>query len=571
MPIALLYDDDAYIEQLGPPKSPVAGGPLGLMGRQVAGKAFLDAYLTHGNWDELVGLVRRRECADSLIRICQEHPSSRTRTRRLRIFEERKFHEEFFPDPPATVLYQPCPLDSKYAWARQHAGPDRLALAGVTHTLCSADAVTALCRLVTAPFEPYDALICTSRSVERMVRTVTGSYADYLRERHGGSPVVNARLETIPLGVDPNAYRPPTPAERTERRAALGIEPDEVVVLFVGRLAHHAKAHPFPLYRGAAEAARATGRKVRLIMAGWAANAAIREAFKEGAARFAPGIITMFVDGTAAANRFAVWHAADVFASLSDNIQETFGLVVIEAMASGLPVVATDWNGYRDLVVDGETGWLVPTLMVRDASADATSRLLLGEVNYDYFLAECSQAVAVDVGATALALTRLVDDAAQRSRMGAAGRSRVLARFAWKHVVRAYEALWESQETERRAYLARRAGGAQHSRRGPAYYPAPDETFGGYPTRMLAEEDQLVAVAGSEAAIEPLLRTPLTNHSVERRAGDLAAIRSLYLACRSPRSIGELDELIFHAGVAPHAGRATLAWMLKYGLLMVKT
>ena len=67
--------------------------------------------------------------------------------------------------------------------------------------------------------------------------------------------------------------------------------------------------------------------------------------------------------------RFDVWRAADLVVSLVDNIQETFGLVIVEAMASGLPVVATDWDGYRDLVDDGRTGLLVPTTMVRGASA----------------------------------------------------------------------------------------------------------------------------------------------------------------------------------------------------------
>ena len=64
-----------------------------------------------------------------------------------------------------------------------------------------------------------------------------------------------------------------------------------------------------------------------------------------------------------------------VFVSLPDNIQETFGLVVIEAMASGLPVVGSDWDGYRDLILDGETGCLVPTRMVRGATVQATTRL----------------------------------------------------------------------------------------------------------------------------------------------------------------------------------------------------
>ena len=54
--------------------------------------------------------------------------------------------------------------------------------------------------------------------------------------------------------------------------------------------------------------------------------------------------------------------------------------MIPEAMAGGLPVVASDWDGYRDMVVDGETGFLVPTSMVRDATADATSRLLVEAV-----------------------------------------------------------------------------------------------------------------------------------------------------------------------------------------------
>ena len=41
-----------------------------------------------------------------------------------------------------------------------------------------------------------------------------------------------------------------------------------------------------------------------------------------------------------------------------DNAQETFGLAVAEAMAAGLPLVASDWSGYRDLVRDGIDGYL---------------------------------------------------------------------------------------------------------------------------------------------------------------------------------------------------------------------
>src|SRR5581483_5233077 len=89
--VALYFDPDAYVEQLGPPPRPAAGAPRGLMGRQVAGKEFLDAYLAHGRWDALTAVVRSRGRADPLVRLCRDHPSSRTRQRRLRVVEEAAF------------------------------------------------------------------------------------------------------------------------------------------------------------------------------------------------------------------------------------------------------------------------------------------------------------------------------------------------------------------------------------------------------------------------------------------------------------------------------------------------
>ena len=86
------------------------------------------------------------------------------------------------------------------------------------------------------------------------------------------------------------------------------------------------------MFRGAQLAADATGRPVRLLMSGWAPNQAIRDAFADGASAFAPGVTVTFVDGMDPASRFDVWRAADLVVSLVDNIQETFGLVVVEAM-----------------------------------------------------------------------------------------------------------------------------------------------------------------------------------------------------------------------------------------------
>jgi glycosyltransferase involved in cell wall biosynthesis len=564
--IALLYDDSAYVEATQRATSVAADAPAGLVGRQVAGREFLDAFLRHGSWNELTAVVYNQASADSLLRFCEQHPSSQTRQRALRVVRIAQFTEDFCRNPPASVLYTPCPPDPGFAWARLHAGPGMFALSGVTHTLCTAGAARLLCEMVTAPYESYDALICTSASVTRMVRAVADAYIDHLRERHGGIPSFRPRLETIPLGVNPDRFRPASAEERAAQRAALKIAEDAIAVLFVGRFAPHGKAHPFPMFHGLAEAARRARLKVHLILAGWAAHPSLLDAYLDAARTFAPGMALTVIDGMDSAQRFAVWQAADVVTSLADSIQETFGLVIIEAMASGLPVVATDWDGYRDLVVDGETGFLVPTQMVHGATADATVRLLLGGVDYDGFLAECNQTAIVDPSATAVAYARLLSDESLRRRMGAAGRQRVLERFTWASVVHAYEELWRDQDRERQECVTRQAA-ASSSGLGPPCYPAPEESFAGYPTRLLREDARLETVPGAEARLETFLTHPLTNYAREWRVAHADVLRTILETSMRPTAISELDAVWSKRGISQPRGRATVAWLLKYGLL----
>jgi glycosyltransferase involved in cell wall biosynthesis len=565
-PIALLYDDSAYVEATQRAANVAADAPAGLVGRQVAGREFLDAFLSHGSWTELTAVVYYQASADSLLRFCEQHPSSRTQLRGLRVVRMDQFVESFCPNPPAPLLYTPCPPDPSFAWARQHAGPGAFALSGVTHTLSTAGAARVLCDIVTAPYEPYDTLICTSAAVTRMVRAVTGAYSDYLRERHGGTATLRPRLATIPLGVNPERFRPATPEERASQRAALHITNDEVAVLFVGRFAPHGKAHPFPMFHGLAEAARRTGCKTHLILAGWAAHPSLLQAYRDAARTFAPGIPISIVDGMDPAQRFAVWHAADLFTSLADSIQETFGLVVLEAMASGLPIVASDWDGYRDLVVDGETGFLVPTLMVPGATADTTVRLLLNGIDYDGFLAECNQTAIVNPAATAAAYARLFADEALRRRMGAAGRQRVLERFTWAGVIRAYEELWRDQDRERSERVAHNPPVPGPSI-GPPCYPAPEVSFAGYPSHLLRQDEQLEAPPGAEAWLETLLANPLTNYASQCRLANACSLRIVLDAAKRPCALSELDAVLRKHGIKPGHGRATVAWLLKYGLL----
>jgi glycosyltransferase involved in cell wall biosynthesis len=568
--VALLYDDSAYVETL----QRVHGGgerPMGLVGRQVAGREFLDAYLCHGNFDDLLAVVWNQASTDSLMRLCREH--SRGASSTLRVvgvdqFLARDAHaagrvcEPRGSSAAAPILYTPCPPDPSFAWMRRDRGPAAFALSGVTHTLCTLGAVRVLCELLTAPFEAYDALICTSTAVVRMVRAVTDAYAGYLGDRFGCTVPLRPHVAQIPLGVNPERFRPPTPEERARRRAELNIRPEAVAVLFVGRFTPHAKAHPFPMLQGLAQAARTTGQPVHLLLSGWAADDDQMRLYLDGVRAFAPGIPVSVVNGLDPDLRFGVWHAADVFTSLADSIQETFGLVMVEAMACGLPVVATDWDGYRDLVVDGETGLLVPTCMLRGATEDATLRLMLGVVDYDAFLAECNQGVAVDVNAAAFGYGRLVADPELRRRLGEAGRRRVLEQFTWHRVVKAYEQLWGEQDAERQARLA----AAVSSSPGLPWYPAPEISFAGYPTLWLADDDRVVTVPGAVNELPRLLALSLCTYA-GGRVQDEATLHAVLEEAASPRRLGDLVGLLRAGGITLGSARATLAWMLKYGVL----
>src|SRR5207244_1790203 len=91
-----------------------------------------------------------------------------------------------------------------------------------------------------------------------------------------------------------------------------------------------------------------------------------------------------------------------------DNLQETFGLTPIEAMACGVPQVVSDWDGYRDTVLDGVTGYLVPTVWTRCDDDLRRGVAITGKNLLDHFA--IAQSVAVDMRAFGAAVQRLIDD-----------------------------------------------------------------------------------------------------------------------------------------------------------------
>lgn len=535
-----------------------------LMGRHVAGESFLSAVARFASAGELVGVGPTARHAEDFAARVRDASQGRRAARWIASTNVDALAE-------LGCLFYPGLPPAHWAWVRRRGGQRRFSLCGVTHTTASERAMAALCATLSAPFQTWDAVVCTSRAVHAMVERLLDGYSEFLLERCGGRAIPRPQLPVIPLGVDCQALEPDADARERGRllRQRIGIAGDTVVALFVGRLSYHGKAHPLPLYLALERARRATGGPLCLLLSGWFANDAIREQFVAGARRYCPSVQLVAVDGRRPEARVDVWHAADLFVSPSDNVQETFGLAPIEAMAAGLPCVISDWDGYRDGVREGEEGFLVPTWLAPPGSGEALAeRQQLGIDDYDRFIGRVSQFSAVEVEPMQRALETLIANPDLRRDMGERARRRARLEYDWPVVIARYEALW-SELAARRSADRESAAVAVEAAPAPLH-PDPFDVFRGYPSQRFGLATRVRLAPGADPGqLEERLGLPMNTlagpllcgrDGLERLLGDLAASGERPLA-----------QLLAGRPAAAHpALQRSLVWLAKLDLVRLR-
>ena len=468
-----------------------------VMGRHVAGESFLKGYLNHGRCENFaiqVESVKHSKIFDHFLGECGKNMTYKTYDR------FSTCTDQFYKG----VVFYPGPGLAEWSKFRSFSGDNLWSICGVTHTISSHAAMDSIANLVSSPVQPWDALVCTSDAVKCSVNELLLSQVDYLRHRLRATQFPLPQLPVIPLGVDTKKFTPPTLDEKQRVREIFGIGAIEIVCLFVGRLSFHAKANPLAMYRAIEEAAIQSGMSVVLLECGWFYNSHIEDSFTEARRLSCPSVRTIFVDGLDPNSAKAAWSAADIFCSLVDNIQETFGITPVEAMAAGLPVVVSDWNGYKDTVRDGVDGFRVPTL----APASTPSQSLhcayaAGQIDYDSYLGLISLQVSIDHRRLVQALRLLFDSRELRIEMSENALNRARNVYDWSNIIPKYEQLWAHLDDRRLA--KQKASYSSKVLYSAPERPDPFHFFANYPTKSLALDDDIKIAHYSDCVDDHLI------------------------------------------------------------------
>lgn len=227
--------------------------------------------------------------------------------------------------------------------------------------------------------------------------------------------VSEERLSVIHNGIDLSEY---SASKNPEVLRSLGVDPDRPYVLFVGRITRQ---------KGIIHLVRAIryldpGFQV-VLCAGAPDTPEIAAEMQQAiaSAREHHGEIVWIEKMVSRPEAIVLYSSASVF--VCPSIYEPFGIINLEAMACGTPVVASAVGGIKEVVVDGETGFLIPLEQMKESPFEATD----------------PAAFASDLASK---INLLMADPALASQMGAAGRKRAEELFGWDAIARKTERLY---------------------------------------------------------------------------------------------------------------------------------
>ena len=407
----------------------------------------------------------------------------------------------------------------------------KLSIIGITHSL-SLDEIGKSLKDASKICSRKDVLICTSSTAKNSVQKVLGT-SDY-----------RLRLETIPFGVDIDKFCPIDEERKKHFRRKFNLPDDATIFLHLGRLSPCNKMELTPLLKAFSDLVglSESGGKSYLLILGREHSPGYVKVLEALATKLNVADKVRIVSSYDASNIPQYYKLADIFVSPSDNIQETFGLTVLEAMASGLPVIVTDWDGYRDTVVDGTTGFRIPTYWA-DCGMSWNKRFQLG------------QSVAMDMDRLVESMRTLLENGALRKTFGEAARDHVESNFAWEGIIKQYDALFHQAALGTRDEFIEDSTSVADS---SGTSPTPAEVFESYPTEFVGEDFHIrLRDIDGFSGYSNILQ--LADGEVVNRVANLIA--------KKVTRVGDITQILGRKhGIPMHETLFQIMLMMKYGV-----
>ena len=479
-----------------------------IMGRQAAGWSFLKGIIKDRP-DRVSAFIKNADQRNSFIEkvksiIAPDHQMD----------VDFIYYSEPYKSEEYGGIFIPGPGISEFCSKRSYHGHDKYSVVGITHTTASHKVMDGLSSIVTSDIMPWDAIICTSDCVLDTVNKVIEDRFEKLNSKLSIKNPVYPQLPIIPLGTDKDEFEY-TDKYKKQSRKSLGIKDNDIVIVYVGRLSFHAKAHHLPMYLTLENCSKELkgDEKIHIIQTGWFANDFVKNAFVDEGKKICPSVEFHFLDGKDQNNKHITLSSGDIFISLSDNIQETFGLTPIEGMAAGLPVLVSDWNGYKSTVRQNIDGFRVKTISLDSGyGEDLAYDHMMNKIDYDHYIGMSVQRVAIDIPDCIEKLSILIKDKDKRKKFGEAGKQRIKDSYDWPIILEKYKNLANELDSIRLKESKNYKDFCLPSL--PSNRMDPFEVFSSYATEKLKRNHRLIKTEKiNEMPIEEILEFNSINYA----------------------------------------------------------
>ncbi len=329
-----------------------------------------------------------------------------------------------------TVIHQPDLAWDEVLYLRENVFAEHVPISCFTHSISYPSLLN---KFVTALscLSFKDRIICSSPTAKIIVKQAS---------KLVGMEIPDDLIRIVPLGV-PLDYMDQL-REKVDvgrLRKELGIE-NKAVFLCFGRISEFSKADLFGLLKVCFRIAKHR-RDFVVFIAGDTSESNYAEYIRSIVSIWKIEDVVKVICNPNEEKKHILFSVSDVFVALSDNFQETFGQVLLEAMAYNMPIIATDWGGFRDVLSD-YPNWMKVETFCFDGVEEILS--VYEKISYEMLLhlywASC---IWLDLGKLERYMTLCIEEVCGRGYLPMDKEAHIDNKWNWNILIGEYISCWE--------------------------------------------------------------------------------------------------------------------------------